>query len=56
MKNQDHLSIEGLNQAINIKASLNWGLSDFLKSEFNHFTPVERQIVKTENISFAPWS
>lgn len=55
MKNKDHLTIEGLNQAINIKASLNWGLSDFLKSEFNHFTPVERQIINTENIPDPNW-
>lgn len=30
--NKAHLSIQGLNQIINIKASMNLGLSDFLKS------------------------
>ena len=30
MKNKTHLSIRGLNQIINIKASINLGLSDFL--------------------------
>uniref|UniRef100_UPI0030029C87 LAGLIDADG endonuclease n=1 Tax=Fomes fomentarius TaxID=40442 RepID=UPI0030029C87 len=34
MKNKYHLSNEGLNQIINIKASMNLGLSEFLKSEF----------------------
>ena len=29
MKNKTHLSIRGLNQIINIKASMNLGLSDF---------------------------
>ena len=31
MVNKDHLSIEGLHQIINIKASMNLGLSDFFK-------------------------
>ena len=48
--NKAHLSKQGLNQIINIKASMNLGLSDFLKSEFNKFTPVKRQIIKTESI------
>jgi len=50
MKNKVHLSIEGLKQIINIKASMNLGLSDFLKSEFIDFTPVKRHIINTENI------
>jgi len=50
MKNKVHLSIEGLKKIINIKASMNLGLSDFLKSEFIDFTPVERQVINTENI------
>jgi hypothetical protein len=55
MKNKAHLSIEGLNQIINIKASMNLGLSDFLKSEFNDFTPVERQVINTLNIPDPNW-
>ena len=47
MKNKYHLSNEGLNQIINIKASINLGLSEFLKSEFLNFSPVERPIIKT---------
>jgi hypothetical protein len=50
MINKVHLSIEGIYQIINIKASINLGLSDFLKSEFNKFTPVDRPIINTENI------
>ena len=40
MNNKAHLSIQGLNKIINIKASMNLGLSDFLKSEFTKFAPV----------------
>jgi hypothetical protein len=50
INNKAHLSIEGLHQIINIKASMNLGLSDMLKSEFNKFTPVERPVINTENI------
>jgi LAGLIDADG endonuclease len=55
MKNKVHLSIEGLKQIINIKASMNLGLSDFLKSEYIDFTPVKRQIINTENIPDPNW-
>ena len=55
MKNKYHLSNEGLNQIINIKASMNLGLSEFLKSEFLNFSPVERPIIKTESISDSNW-
>ena len=55
MNNKAHLSIQGLNQIINIKASMNLGLSDFLKSEFTKFAPVERQIIKTEIIPDPNW-
>ena len=55
LNNKAHLSNQGLNQIINMKASMNLGLSDFLKSEFNKFTPVERQIIKTESIPDSNW-
>lgn len=50
MNSKTHLTIEGLHQIINIKASMNLGLSDFIKSEFNDFYPVERPIITTKNI------
>lgn len=58
MNNKAHLSIPpkaGLNQIINIKASINLGISDFLKSEFSNFAPVGRQIIKTEIIPAPNW-
>ena len=48
INNKSYLSIEGLNQIINIKASMNLGLSDLLKSEFNSYKPVERPFINTE--------
>lgn len=55
MSNKAHLSIEGLYQIINLKASMNSGLSDFLKSEFKNFLEVPRQIINTENIPNSNW-
>lgn len=55
MSNKTHLSIEGLNKIINIKASMNLGLSDFLKSEFKDFIPVDRQVINTLNIPDPNW-
>lgn len=55
INNKTHLSIEGLHQIINIKASMNLGLSDLLKSEFNEITPVDRPIINTENIPDPNW-
>jgi hypothetical protein len=34
INNKVHLTVEGLNQIVNLKASMNLGLSDMLKSEF----------------------
>jgi hypothetical protein len=45
IKNKQHLSLDGLKQIVNIKASMNLGLSDMLKSEFYGFVPVCRPII-----------
>ena len=53
MENKAHLTIEGINKIINIKAAMNLGLSELLKSEFKDFilTPLwERPINQTEII------
>jgi hypothetical protein len=47
VKKKEHLSIDGLYKIINIKSSINLGLSDDLKYHFNQFTPVERPVVLT---------
>lgn len=54
VNNKAHLSIEGLNQIVNIKASMNLGLSDMLKSEFSGYTPVERPKINLDNVILDP--
>lgn len=55
VNNKDHLTVEGLNQIINIKASMNLGLSDTLKSEFAGYVPVKRPIVNDpDNLELDP--
>jgi LAGLIDADG endonuclease len=55
MENRSHLTINGLNQIINIKASINLGLSESLKSEFKDVIPVERALIETEIIPDPYW-
>lgn len=50
-----HLMPEGLQQIINIKASLNLGVSDTIKSEFSQINPVDREIIETTNIPDPNW-
>lgn len=49
-----HLTVEGLNRIVNIKASMNLGLSDMLKSEFAGYTLVERPIIHYYNVNLDP--
>jgi len=55
INNKAHLSIEGLHQIINLKASINLDISDLLKSEFKDITPVERSVINTKNIPDPNW-
>jgi hypothetical protein len=50
MFTKEHLTIEGLHKIINIRASINLGLSDFKKSNFTKISPVERPIIRTTQI------
>lgn len=43
VNNKAHLTVEGLNQIVNIKTSMNLGLSNMLKSEFAGYTPSFRK-------------
>jgi hypothetical protein len=52
---KNHLTLEGLYQIVNIKASMKLGLSDMLKSEFKNFIPIERPKLKTANIPDPNW-
>ena len=50
IKNKGHLTTEGLQEIINIKSSINLGLSDELKLNFMNTVPVQRPTIKTINI------
>ena len=49
-----HLTVEGLKEIVNIKASMNLGLSDMLKLEFAGYIPVERPIINYDNLILNP--
>lgn len=55
VNNKAHLTIEGLIQMVNIKASMNLGLSETLKLEFPEYIPVERPIINSDNVSLDPY-
>ena len=46
MKRKEHLTQEGLIKILSIKASMNRGLSEKLKSDFRDVVPVERPLVE----------
>lgn len=55
MNKKLHLTIEGLEQIVGIKASMNLGLSDMLNFEFNYISSVERPLINTEKIPSNSW-
>ena len=55
VNNKAHLTVEGLNQIVNMKASMNLGLSNMLKSEFDGYTPVERPVIDYNVILDPNW-
>lgn len=54
VNNKAHLTVQGLNEIVNIKASMNLGLSDMLKSEFDGHIPVEKPLIDNNNIIIDP--
>jgi hypothetical protein len=55
MEKKAHLTNEGFNQIINIKASMNLGLSELLKTEFKDFILVDRVLIDTEIVADPYW-
>jgi len=48
--------LEGIKNIVNIKASINLGLSNMLSSEFAGYIPIERPVINYDNISINhPW-
>ena len=52
MKNKEHHTIEGLIKIVSIRASMNWGLSEILHTNFPDVvqSPVVRQLVENKTI------
>ncbi len=55
MSNKAHLTLEGLKEIINIKAAMNLGLSELLKSEFQLLNKVDRPSIQTIQIPSPFW-
>jgi hypothetical protein len=55
VNNKAHLTLEGLDKIVNIKASMNLGLSDILISEFPGYVPVERPVINNDNVILNPY-
>jgi LAGLIDADG DNA endonuclease family protein len=55
MKKGAHLTINGLQQVINIRASMNTGLSEIIKSEFSNNNIKKRGIIQSNNIPDPQW-
>lgn len=50
-----HFQPDGLYKIVNLKASINLGLSEILKSEFNDFTIYNRPVINTKYIPDPNW-
>jgi hypothetical protein len=50
IKNKEHLTQKGLQEIVNLKASLNLGLSDKLKEKFSDTIPIPRPKIRFEGI------
>jgi LAGLIDADG endonuclease len=55
MNDKGHLTLEGLHRIVNLRASLNLGLSNLQKASFPNYNPVERPIIKTTEIADLNW-
>jgi hypothetical protein len=55
MQNKEHLTIEGLQKIVNLRASINLGLSDKLKEAFPNTKPVERPLIQGQRINDPYW-
>jgi len=49
------LTEDGLQQIINLRASMNLGLSDLQKSKFPNYNPVARPIISSTEVTDSNW-
>lgn len=52
---KEHLKLQGFKEIVNIRASMNLGLTDALKKAFPETTPVPRPTVKDEKVINSYW-
>lgn len=55
IKNKEHLTIEGIQKIVNIRASINLGSSENLNEAFPNTVPVERPIIEDITINDPYW-
>lgn len=55
MQRKEHLTLEGLNTIVNIRASMNWGLTEKLKEAFPHAIPAERPLIENQVVPHGLW-
>jgi len=55
MNNGEHLTLQGLENIISIKASMNKGLSNIIKENFSNIIPVKRPLIQTNEIPDPNW-
>jgi hypothetical protein len=55
IEQEEHLKEEGLQLIINIRASLNLGLSEALKAAFPDTIPVVRPYISSSEIPHSEW-
>jgi hypothetical protein len=51
MRKKEHLTVEGLQKIVGIRASMNLGLSDALKENYPNITPEDRPLVINTEIA-----
>ena len=55
LQQKSHLTMEGLQELVNIKASMNLGISSDLKLNFINTVPTQRPIIKPTDIPDFNW-
>lgn len=55
LKNKEHLTREGFNKVLSIRASMNLGLSDELKLTFPNVTPISRPLLLDRSVKDPNW-
>lgn len=55
IKNKEHLTIEGIQKIVNLRASINLGGSESLKEAFPNTVPVERSVIEDIAIEDPYW-